>query len=115
MKAELIYVTVFLVSVFVSSASQIVLKKSADRKYENRVKEYLNMPVMVAYGLFFCSSLMTVMAYRGVPLSMGPVLEATGYLWVSILGVLFLKERISKKKAIGLLVLVIGVLVFNIS
>lgn len=108
------YIILFLISVFISSASQILLKKSAGKTYENIIKEYLNFPVILAYSLFFCSSLLTVLAYKYVPLSMGPILEATGYLWVAVLGFFFLKEKINKKKIMGLCVIVLGIIIFNL-
>lgn len=114
MKHELIYVAIFLVSVFVSSVSQIILKKSAGKTYDSKIKEYMNFPVIFAYGLFFMSSLLTVLAYKYVPLSMGPILESTGYIWVSILGYFILKEGISKKKIIGLVTIIAGIIVFNL-
>lgn len=77
-------------------------------------KEYLNAPVIIAYGLFFLSSLITVLAYKGVQLSTGAILEATGYIWVSILGFFILKEKISKKKVMGLIVIIVGIIIFNI-
>lgn len=115
MKIDMIYVVVFLVSVFIASVSQIILKKSANKTYENKLQEYLNLPVITAYGLFFGSSLLTVLAYKGVPLSLGPILEATGYIWVAVLGFLFLKEKISKKKIIGMAIIVAGIIVFNLA
>ncbi|MBQ8914058.1 MAG: EamA family transporter [Lachnospiraceae bacterium] len=114
MKLKLIYIAIFLVSVFVSSVSQIILKKSAGKTYESKIKEYMNLPVIFAYGLFFMSSLLTVLAYKYVPLSMGPILESTGYIWVSILGYIILKEGINKKKVIGLLIIIAGIIVFNL-
>ena len=115
MKVNMIYVIIFLTSVFVSSVSQIILKKSANKTYENRLQEYLNVPVILAYGLFFGSSLLTVLAYKGVPLSLGPILEASGYIWVSVLGAIFLKEHISKKKMLGMAIIILGIIVFNIA
>lgn len=114
MKNEGAYILIFLVSVFISSVSQIVLKKSANRKYENKLREYLNFPVIISYSLFFASSLLTVLAYRGVPLSKGPILEATGYVWVAVLGRIFLKENLNKKKIMGMLMIIIGIVLFNI-
>lgn len=107
-----IYVAIFLVSVFVSAISQVMLKTSANNNYDSKIREYLNLKVIVAYGMFFLSSLLTIMAYKGVPLSMGPILEATGYIWVSILGRIFLKEKLNKKKVAGLLLIIVGVIVF---
>jgi drug/metabolite transporter (DMT)-like permease len=114
MQVKVIYIVLFLVSVFISSLSQIILKKSAGKTYENRLREYLNVPVISAYFLFFLSSLLTVAAYRYVPLSMGTILEASGYIWVTVLGVIFLRERVSPRKLAGLAVIIIGIVVFNI-
>ena len=114
MNNKLLYVAVFLISVLVSSVSQIILKKSANKTYDSKIKEYMNFPVIFAYGLFFMSSLLTVFAYKYVPLSMGPILEATGYIWVSVLGYLILKEKMSGKKVLGLLIIIAGIIVFNL-
>lgn len=108
------YIIVFLLSVLLSAMSQILLKKSAKIQYNSGIREYLNARVIIAYGIFFLSSLVTVYAYRGVPLSLGLILEATGYIWVSILGYVFLKEKIGKKKLAGLVLIVLGIVVANI-
>lgn len=105
------YITLFLFSVFISSVSQIVLKTSANENHDSSLKEYLNVRVIAAYGIFFLSSLLTVLAYRKVPLSLGPVLETTGYIWVTILGYFILKEKVSRQKLIGLIVIIIGIIV----
>ena len=55
-------VCVLLFSVFISSVSQILLKKAANRTYETPLKEYLNPLVVGAYGLFFCSVILTMLA-----------------------------------------------------
>jgi multidrug transporter EmrE-like cation transporter len=91
--------------------SQIILKSSADMKYDNKLKEYLNPRVIIAYGIFFFATLVTVYAYKGIPLSVGPILETTGYLWISLLGYFILKEKISRRKLIGLVIVVAGIII----
>ena len=114
MNNNIVYIVIFLISVFISSVSQIMLKKSANKTYKNKLQEYLNFVVIVAYGLFFASSLLTVLAYKYVPLSLGPILEASGYIWVTILGYVFLKEKVTTKKKIGIMFILLGIVVFNI-
>ena len=109
------YVAIFLFSVFISSISQIILKKSALKTYESKIKEYLNPYVITAYSIFLISSFITMMAYKGVPLSAGPILEATGYIWVTLLGALILKEKVSPVKLCGLAVIIAGIVVFNLN
>lgn len=109
-----IYIIIFLTSVFISSISQIVLKKSANKKYDSKIKEYLNPMVIGSYIVFFTATLLTIFAYKGIPLSFGPILESTGYVYITVLGFLFLKEKISLKKLIGNILIIAGILVFNL-
>lgn len=109
------YILLFLCSVFISALSQVMLKKSANKNYEKAIYEYLNPYVIIAYGLFFLASLLTVFAYKRVPLSMGPILEATGYIWVSLFSFFLLHEKIGKRKCIGMALIIAGILLFNIN
>ncbi len=105
------YALIILFGTFIASCSQIVLKKAAEKEYPSKIAEYLNPMVMGAYIVFFGASLCSVLGYKGVPLSLGPILEATGYIWVAVLGKIFLNEKIGAKKATGLLVIIIGIVI----
>ena len=109
-----LYIFLFVFSVFISSVSQTILKTSAEKKYDNRLQEYLNPKVIIAYGIFFLSSLITVVAYKYVPLSLGPILESCGYIFITLLGYFILHEKVGKKKLIGLMVILMGIGIFNI-
>lgn len=113
MNNVLIYSGIYILGVIISAFAQVLLKKSADIKRENKIKEYLNFKTIFAYGIFFGATLCTVFAYKYVPLSMGPILGTTEYIFVALLSLWLLKEKISKKKLIGLITIVIGVLVFS--
>lgn len=110
MNKVFLYSGIYLVAVFVSSLSQILLKRSAQEEHKSRLAEYLDIRVIIAYGLFFGATLLTVFALEYVPVSLGTVLESSGYLFVTILGVLFLKEKVSKRKWLGLLIIVVGII-----
>lgn len=111
---KIVFSLVFIVSVLISSISQVMLKTSANKSYSDRIKEYLNPTVIIAYGLFFLSTLITVFAYKVVPLSLGPVLESTGYIFVAVLGVVLLRERMSRKKLIGMVLILGGIALFSL-
>ena len=83
----LLYAGILLVGVFLSAISQVMLKKAAARQYDSKLKEYLNPLVIIAYTIFVGTTLLSVYAYKGIPLSMGPVLEATSYIYITIFGV----------------------------
>ena len=108
----LLYAGINLLGVFVSAISQVLLKKSAMREHESALREYLNPLVIFAYALFVGATLLSVLSYRGIPLSMGPILDATGYLWVTLFGVSVFHERMNGKRLVALALIILGIVVY---
>ena len=54
-------------------------------------------------------------ALKYVPLSMSPILESTGYIFVSVMGYFFLKEKFTKRKLAGFALILAGVIIFNLN
>lgn len=107
-----LYSGILLLGTFIASVSQMILKKAAQKEYPSKIAEYLNFPVIFAYTLFVLTTFMCIFAYRVVPLSFGPVLESTSYIYVTIFGVLFFKEKITKKKLAALALILVGIAVY---
>ena len=99
-------------AVLISAASQMLLKKGATKQYGSFLKEYLNPWVISGYALMVLSTLCVIFAYRGVAYKNGAIIESLGYLLIMILGRLFFAEKITKKKLLGNLLILAGVLVF---
>ncbi len=114
-KRELLHCGVLLAGVFLSAVSQVLLKKAALRQYTSPWQEYLNPLVIAAYMLFVGTTFLSVFAYRAVPLSLGPVLEATGYLYVTFFGVTLFHESISHTKLFALALIILGTLISSAS
>ncbi len=112
-KTEIYYSLFLLAGVFASSISQVMLKKAALKKYDSKIKEYLNPLVFFAYVIFVGTTFLSILAYRGIPISMGPVLEATSYIYVTIWGVTIFKEKINAQKLIALVLIVAGIAVYS--
>ncbi len=103
-------VALFLISPLVSAFSQIILKRSADDASLTGIRYYLNIRVIFAYALFFGCMLLNIWAYSlGMQLSLGTILESSGYLYVMLLSALFLKEKITRRKLIGNALIVLGI------
>ena len=114
MNEKILFALIFLFGVFISSISQIILKKAALKQYDSKIKEYMNPRVIFAYIIFFAATLCSIMAYKVIPLSLGPILESAGYIFVAFMSWLFLKEKISKQKVLGLSIIVIGIIIYNL-
>ena len=108
-QAQLPYVLLYLASTFLASISQVLLKKAALREHKSLLAEYTDWRVILGYGLFVGCTLLTMLAYRGVPLNVGPVLEATGYLYVTVFGVTIFHEKMNPKKILALALILAGI------
>ena len=103
------YAAFLLLGVFIRAISQVMLKKAALRKYKNHLAEYLNPLVICAYVLFVGTTFLSVLAYKGIPLSMGPILEATSYIYVTVFGIVIFKEKMSSRKWLALALILFGI------
>jgi len=108
------YMALAILSVFVASVSQTLLKWESGREHTSLVKEYLNVGVIGGYGLLALSMLMTMFAYKKLPLSMTPAFESFSYIFVTVFGVTVFHERVTKKKLLALGIIIMGILVFAI-
>ena len=96
-----------------SAVSQILPKQSANQKHESTLKEYLNWRVITAYLIFGSVLLANTYAYTQVDMKYGPVLDTFTYVFVLLLSWLILKEKITKGKLIGNLLIVAGVIFYT--
>ena len=106
------YYAIGLLSVTIASFSQVILKKGAMKKYDSFIKEYLNVFVILGYIMMFGSVFLTMLVYRGLNFMSVPVLEAVGYVLVPVLSYFFFKEKLTKRKIMGSLFILVGVCVY---
>lgn len=105
-------VTVLFVSVILSAYAQILLKKSALKQYDSRVREYLNPLVVSGYGIFFLAILLDMIALRTVPVSYLPVIESSSYVFVLFFSRIFLGERLARRQLAAILIILCGIMMY---
>lgn len=97
---------------FVAALSQILLKKSANKKHKSFVEEYLNLNVIVGYLMMVGSTVLGLIAYSKVDYMNVPIMESTGYIFVLILGRLVFKERITPRMVVGTAIIMVGIIIY---
>ena len=100
----LLHAGILLFGVFIGAVSQVMLKKAAQKHYDSVLHEYLNPLVILAYALFVGTTLLSVLAYRGLPLSLGPV-------YVTFFGVTIFHEKMNRKKLLALALILAGIVI----
>lgn len=109
MDNKYLYVIIFLISILISTFSQILLKKGSMQK-----NIYFNKYTIFGYGIMIFATLLTLLGYKKVNLSLGQILQSLSFVFVTILSNLFLKEKISKRKIVGIFIIILGILIFSI-
>lgn len=107
------YIIVWIISVLISSVAQVMLKAEANKEHESRIKEYLNPMVITAYAIFFLSTFLTMYALKYVPLTYSPIIEPLSYIFVPVIGVMILKEKISIRRSLGIGIMLVGIVIFS--
>lgn len=110
--SNFIFDILMITSAFVTAFSQIILKKSANRKYENIFFEYFNPYVLFSYTCYIGVLVLNVFIYTRVDYRFGVVINSMSTVFVMLLSHIILKESITRKRVIGNGIIVCGILVF---
>lgn len=108
------YIGAFIACVFFSSCSQILLKHSAVKGYKG-IKTYLNFETLLGYGIMFLAMFGATILYKHIDLSVGTVLDSLGYVFVLVLSMLILKEKISVGQIKGMVLIMLGTVICCLS
>lgn len=109
------YFIMMLLAELIASSSQIFLKMSSKKSYPSAIREYLNCLVIGGYSLLMVSMVITVdFGYNKDKLGyMGTVvMEPISYVFVLILSRIVFKEKISKRKIVGMSLIICGIALF---
>ena len=108
-----VYYLMVVLGVLLAAVSQMLLKKSSLRTHASVINEYLNCWVILGYTLLGLSLILDIWAMSyGVLAKEVSSLESLSYFFVPLLSSLFFKERITKKKIVAIVLIMIGVVVF---
>ena len=107
-----IFFLIALCSVIIASFSQVLLKMGAGKTYTSKIREYLNFFVITGYGMLFLSMVLTIVAYSHLSYLSVPVVEAVGYVLVPVLSYFIFKEKLSKRKMLGIVFILAGIVVY---
>ncbi len=105
----------FFVMIFgelLASVSQVLLKKSAQKEYPSRIREYLNVLVIGGYGLLVISMIIGIFCYKHLGYMGTVVLEPVAYILVMILSRIVFGEKITHTKLLGMGLIIVGIVVF---
>ena len=114
MDKVILFSGIYLIGIVISAFSQVLLKQSADTKTTSFWKQYLNVKVISAYIIFFIATLLSIYAYKVIPITLGAILGTLEYGLVAILSYFFFKEKLNKQQILGILFIITGIIIYSI-
>ena len=107
-----VYFIILIVMTFIGSAASLFLKRASGA--ENLLEMIKNKNLYLGGGLYFMSALLNIYILRFLDYSVVLPLTSLTYVWTMFLSKIFLKEKISAKKKIGIAVILIGACLVSI-
>ena len=100
------YILLIFVMTFMGSIASLFLKKASG---SNGLLEMLkNINLYMGGMLYVCSALINILVLKFLNYSVVLPLTSITYIWTMILSNVFLKEKITKKKMFGVILIFIG-------
>lgn len=93
----------------IGAMGPILLKKGADKFSLSPIKLLKNHNLIIGLILYGISLIIFVIALRGGEVSVLYPLVSVGYIWVCLLSIKILKEKMNLYKWLGILFIILGV------
>ena len=107
------YIALVILSVFAAACVQMLLKQGARQGYATFLRQYLNVWVMSGYAIMGGAMLLNIFCLsRGVMVKEVSIIESLSYLFVPILSLIFFKEKITLRKILAIVLIMIGIVIF---
>lgn len=107
---QILFIVLLILSVAISGLAQVLLKKATQKNYRTIWMQYINPNTICGYSIFLFVVFFTSVAMRFVPLTVVNILaESLTFVFAIIFGRIFFKEKITKKKIVGSIFIIIGI------
>lgn len=107
------YVLIAICVVFAAACAQMLLKQGARQTYTPWWRQYVNPWVICGYAILFAAMVANIWCmHMGLQLKELSIIESLSYLFVPALSWLLFKEQITRRKALAITIILIGVIVF---
>jgi drug/metabolite transporter (DMT)-like permease len=107
------YLLTFIIVVF-TSIGHLLLKIAAIRVSESGGRIYTYPLSILGYSIFAAVAFMSIYAMKGFDLKEFFALNSLTYICIPVLAYLVLRESFTRNKIIGVVIISVGVLLFNL-
>jgi drug/metabolite transporter (DMT)-like permease len=110
----MIYYLLTLVVVIFTSIGHLLLKMAATRVVESGGRIYTHPLSVAGYGIFAFVAFISIYAMKGLEMKVFFALNSLTYICIPVLAFMVLRESFTRNKITGVVIISIGVLLFNL-
>jgi len=114
MKTKKEAIALVLLCTFLTAAGQIFLKIGSGNLSFNILNLLGNFPLVIGFVLYFLGAVILVIALKHGELSVLYPFCAASYIWICLLSMKFLNEKMNKLKWLGVITIVIGITLIGV-
>jgi drug/metabolite transporter (DMT)-like permease len=107
------YILTFIV-VFFTSVGHLLLKIASSRVALSGGRLYSHPISLAAYAIFAIVAFLSIYAMKGLDLKVFFALNSLTYICIPLLAYIVLHESFTRNKAIGIIIISLGVILFNL-
>lgn len=109
------YILIGILGSILASISQLILKNGAVKKKNNsKLVFFINSYTIIGYGLFLIVTLINLYIFKYLDIKYSLIFLPTTFILVQLLSLIFLKERLKKKYVFGFVIILLGIIIFNL-
>lgn len=109
MATQLWAIGLVILATLIGAFGPIMLKKASSKKLSRISSLITNYHLFGGVALYALGTLLFIPALKGGELSVLYPFVSLGYIWVSLLSVKFLGEKMNKSKWLGIALIILGV------
>lgn len=109
----MIYILLTLVVVLFTSIAHLLLKQGSTAAQGTRTPSFLHPYCLASYAIFAVVAYLSIYAMKGLDLKEFYALNSLTYMVIPVLSFLFIRESVTRNKVIGILLISLGVVIFN--
>lgn len=99
-----------LFTTLLTSSAQILYKKASDVLTLNPIELITNYYLIGGMLLYIVGGALIIISFRGGEVSVLYPIVATSYIWVSLLSMIFLNEKMNMLKWVGIISIIFGII-----
>ncbi len=111
-------ILITLVAALIASFSQTLYKKSMTKKIEGAremLRTFIRKPILIGFAGYAFSLVIYLYALAKAPLSIVYPIFASTFIFVTILSVFVLKEKINSKRIAGMVLIFFGIVIIALT